>query len=172
MYNYGCYITRNHLPRLCVHSPVYVCYQENRVRYNQQYYKDVFNDPASIKALDESVTKPSLLRVIEVSRSIRVKQWIAYSDISRRSPVQFLVLGPPWDATVGRCNPENLGGHPVHGGLPLRVQVLHFTLAQSNNHWGEVMMLIRCLMISRNWWKRVIFWPGSFLQEWRGYTKN
>ena len=37
------------------------------MRYNQQYYKDVFNDPASIKQLDESVSKPSLLQLIEVS---------------------------------------------------------------------------------------------------------
>mgnify|MGYP001794013298 CR=1 FL=1 len=43
--------------------------QENRVRYNQQYYKDVFNDPDSIKLLDESVMQPSLLQLIEVHHS-------------------------------------------------------------------------------------------------------
>ena len=50
--------------------------QENRVRYNQQYYKDVFNDPESIKQLDESVTRPSLLQLIEVS-----KYYVIYKGI-------------------------------------------------------------------------------------------
>jgi len=36
------------------------------VKYNQQYYKDVFNDEESIKLLDESARKPSLLELVEV----------------------------------------------------------------------------------------------------------
>ncbi|XP_067943887.1 tryptophan 2,3-dioxygenase-like [Watersipora subatra] len=38
---------------------------ENRVRYNQQYYKAVFNDPISIKMIEESESQPSLLQLIE-----------------------------------------------------------------------------------------------------------
>ncbi|KAF6027238.1 TDO2 [Bugula neritina] len=38
---------------------------KHRVKYNQQYYKDVFNDEESIKLLDESARKPSLLELVE-----------------------------------------------------------------------------------------------------------
>lgn len=39
--------------------------EENRIRYNQAYYKDVFNDAKSTKDLDDSLREPSLLRVLE-----------------------------------------------------------------------------------------------------------
>lgn len=39
--------------------------EENRVKYNQQHYKNVFNDPESVALLNDSVTSPSLLTLLE-----------------------------------------------------------------------------------------------------------
>ncbi|CAH1791750.1 unnamed protein product [Owenia fusiformis] len=39
--------------------------QENRVRYNQQHYMEVFHDNPSVQALEESVNSPSLLEQVE-----------------------------------------------------------------------------------------------------------
>lgn len=39
--------------------------EESRVKYNQQHYLKVFNDPASIKQLKDSLAQPSLLALVE-----------------------------------------------------------------------------------------------------------
>lgn len=39
--------------------------EESRVKYNQQHYLKVFNDPVSIKQLQDSLEKPSLLQLVE-----------------------------------------------------------------------------------------------------------
>ncbi|CAH1778039.1 unnamed protein product [Owenia fusiformis] len=39
--------------------------QENRVRYNQQHYMEVFHDDPSVKALEDSVSSPSLLDLVQ-----------------------------------------------------------------------------------------------------------
>lgn len=39
--------------------------EESRVKYNQQHYKNVFNDPESIALLNDSVSSPSLLTLVE-----------------------------------------------------------------------------------------------------------
>lgn len=62
--------------------------QENRVRYNQQYYKDVFDDEMSVKLLDESISRPSLLQLIEVGRPIYLATSIAVFDR------ELFTLGP------------------------------------------------------------------------------
>ena len=37
------------------------------MKYNQQHYKNVFNDPESVALLNDSVTSPSLQALVEVS---------------------------------------------------------------------------------------------------------
>ncbi|KAJ8297511.1 hypothetical protein KUTeg_024042 [Tegillarca granosa] len=39
--------------------------EENRVKYNQQHYMKVFNDPESRKMLTDSTTDPSLIQLLE-----------------------------------------------------------------------------------------------------------
>lgn len=39
--------------------------EENRIKYNQQHYKKVFNDPASVSMLEDSVDSPSLFKLLE-----------------------------------------------------------------------------------------------------------
>jgi len=41
-------------------------FQEFRIKYNQQHYRRVFNDPESVAALEDSVTSPSLFQLVEV----------------------------------------------------------------------------------------------------------
>ena len=43
-------------------------FQENRVKYNQQHYKDVFHDQEMVKAIDKSMKEPSLREQVEVRR--------------------------------------------------------------------------------------------------------
>lgn len=48
---------------------VYFCIivlQEYRIKYNQQHYKRVFNDPESVAMLEDSLSSPSLFRLMEV----------------------------------------------------------------------------------------------------------
>ena len=40
--------------------------QESRVKYNQQHYLKVFNDPESIQQLQDSLAQPSLLALVDV----------------------------------------------------------------------------------------------------------
>lgn len=44
--------------------------QEFRIKYNQQHYQRVFNDPESVAALEDSVTSPSLFQLVEVRRRL------------------------------------------------------------------------------------------------------
>nr|KAG5686942.1 hypothetical protein BaRGS_029480 [Batillaria attramentaria] len=39
--------------------------EDSRVKYNQQHYLKVFNDPVSIKQLQDSLEQPSLLQLVE-----------------------------------------------------------------------------------------------------------
>lgn len=39
--------------------------EDNRVKYNQQHYKNVFNDPESVALLNDSVTSPSLQALVQ-----------------------------------------------------------------------------------------------------------
>ena len=42
------------------------------MKYNQQHYKNVFNDPESVALLNDSVTSPSLLTLLEVGNKNRL----------------------------------------------------------------------------------------------------
>ena len=37
------------------------------MKYNQQHYKNVFNDPESVALLNDSVTSPSLQALVQVN---------------------------------------------------------------------------------------------------------
>lgn len=39
--------------------------EENRIKYNQQHYKNVFNDAESVAVLNDSLSSPSLLALVE-----------------------------------------------------------------------------------------------------------
>lgn len=45
---------------------LFLALQGSRVKYNQQHYMNVFNDPVSVKQLRDSLEQPSLLQLVEV----------------------------------------------------------------------------------------------------------
>ena len=44
--------------------------QDNRVKYNQQHYMKVFNDPESVQQLKDSIESPSLFALVEVCKQL------------------------------------------------------------------------------------------------------
>jgi hypothetical protein len=67
-------------------------FQENRVKYNQQHYMGVFNDEESKKKLADSISSPSLLNLVEVSRfllcgkkSLKITRGVIRIRISKKN---------------------------------------------------------------------------------------
>ena len=71
-------------------------FQENRVKYNQQHYMGVFNDEESKKKLADSISSPSLLNLVEVSRyllcgkkSLKITRGVIRIRTSKKNTTQW-----------------------------------------------------------------------------------